>query len=280
MKSRETTWDMGSILLGSILLAGLAALYWPFLLPLVADWNTNDDYSHGYFIPLITVYFIYHLRGELADIKIQPSSLGLLIVAAGLCQLIVGKIGSEFFLQRTSLIIVLLGMVLFIFGMGYFKKLCIPILYLLFMIPLPAIVWNKIAFPMQLFASGLTEKLVYALGVPIYREGNVLHLAETTLEVVAACSGLRSLLTMFALSAALALISSLPRWKKVLLFLTAVPSAIIANIIRLTGTALLASRYGPDVAHGFLHDFSGIVVFVLGLSILIGVNTLLMKTSR
>ncbi len=280
MNGRQLNWDARNILLGSFLLVGLGGLYWPFLQNLVSDWSTNDDYSHGYFIPLITIFFIYHFRDELKKIEIRPNSLGILFVLAGLCQLIIGKIGSEFFLQRTSLIVVLLGVVLFIFGTGYFKKLLIPILYLLFMIPLPAIIWNKIAFPMQLFASGLTEKIVYALGIPIFREGNVLHLTETTLEVVAACSGLRSLMTMFALSAALAFISPLPRWKKILLFLTAVPAAIIANITRLTGTALLASRYGSDVAQGFLHDLSGIVVFVLGLTILIGVNTLLMKTNE
>ena len=131
---------------------------------------------------------------------------------------------------------------------------------------------------MQLFASGFTENIVYSLGIPIFREGNVLHLAETTLEVVAACSGLRSLMTMFALSAALAFMSSMPRWKKWLLFFSAAPIAVIANITRLTGTAILASRYGSDVAQGFLHDFSGLVVFGLGLGLMIGVSTLLTKT--
>jgi exosortase len=130
---------------------------------------------------------------------------------------------------------------------------------------------------MQLFPSEITENDVYLMGIPIYREGIVLYMPETTLEVVAACSGLRSLMTMFALSGALTFLSVLPRWGKWVLFFSAGTIAVIANITRLSSTAVLASFFGSEVAHGFLHDFSGIVVFVLGLSMLIGVNSLLRK---
>ena len=130
---------------------------------------------------------------------------------------------------------------------------------------------------MQLFGSYLTEQVVRFIGIPIFREGNVLHLAETTLEVVAACSGLRSLVTMFALAGALTFFSPLSTSRKWVLFFAAAPIAIFANIVRLTGTAMLASIYGGDVAQGFLHDFSGIVVFVLGLALLVGTNALLAK---
>jgi len=207
----------------------------------------------------------------------NPAISGIFLILFGLMILIIAKIGAEFFLQRFSLIVVLLGVVYFLCGPAYLKKLAFPILYLVFMIPLPAIIWNKIAFPMQLFGSYLTEQVVYSIGIPIYREGNVLHLAETTLEVVAACSGLRSLVTMFALSGALAFFSNLSTFRKWLLFFAAAPIAIFANIIRLTATAILASIYGSEVAHGFLHDFSGILIFVLGLSMLVGVNALLSR---
>jgi exosortase len=265
-------------ILTGVILTALLGLYLPFLKKLVADWGTNDDYSHGYFIPFLSAYFIYSLRDELRKITVKPSNIGLFVLLAGLGQLIIAKIGSEYFLQRTSLIIVLLGLVLFFLGRQYFKKLFLPLGYLIFMVPLPAIVWNKIAFPMQLFASYLTEKVVSLLGIPVYREGNVMHLAQTTLEVVAACSGLRSLVTMFALSGALVFVSALPTMKKWLLFLSAAPIAIFANITRLTMTALLATKYGSDAAQGFLHEFSGILVFLLGLGLLISVNGLLGKT--
>lgn len=270
-------WDpMSFALLGTVLLA-IFMLYFPFLQKLFADWGTDDNYSHGYFIPAITVYMMYSLRKDLARLPIVPSIIGMFLILCGLMILIVAKIGSEFFLQRFSLIVVLLGVVHFLCGPAYLKKLAIPILYLIFMIPLPAIIWNKIAFPMQLFGSYLTEQVIYLIGIPVYREGNVLHLAETTLEVVAACSGLRSLVTMFALSGALSFLSTLSTFKKWVLFFAAAPIAIFANIVRLTATAILASIYGSEVAQGFLHDFSGILIFVLGLSMLVGVNTLLSR---
>ncbi len=181
------SWDPISMaLLGTVLLA-VFLLYFPFLQKLFADWGTDDNYSHGYFIPAITVYMIYSLRKELARLPIIPSMIGIFLILCGLMILIVAKIGSEFFLQRFSLLVLLLGVVHFLCGPAYLKKLAIPILYLIFMIPLPAIIWNKIAFPMQLFGSYLTEQVIYLIGIPVYREGNVLHLAETTLEVVAAC---------------------------------------------------------------------------------------------
>lgn len=272
----DSKWSERNIwMFGGIVLTALLWLYLPFLKTLVADWGTNDDYSHGYFIPFLTLYFIYSLRVELREIAVQPNNFGLLVIVAGLGQLVVAKIGSEFFLQRTSLIIVLLGLVLFLLGWEFLRRLFLPLAYLIFMVPLPAIVWNKIAFPMQLFSSFLTEQVISLIGIPVFREGNVMHLAETTLEVVAACSGLRSLVTMFALSGALVLASSLPTQKKWILFFSAAPIAIFANITRLTATALLASKYGSEVAQGFLHEFSGVVVFLLGLGLLIGMNKLL-----
>jgi len=144
-------------------------------------------------------------------------------------------------------------------------------------VPLPAIIWNKIAFPMQLFGSYLTEKVVAFLGIPLFREGNVLHLANTTLEVVEACSGLRSLTTLFALSAIFAILSSHTTTQKWLLFLAAAPIAIFANIFRLSATAVLASKYGGDIAQGFLHDFSGLVVFAVGIILLVTVSNVMKK---
>lgn len=272
MKGSEAVLGGREMAVGGLLIGALLVLYLPFLQKLVSDWGTNDDYSHGYFIPFLTIYFIYSRRDELKGLSLTPNNFGLAVILAGLVQLIIAKIGSEYFLQRTSFIMVLLGLVLFFLGWRHLKRLIVPIGYLIFMVPLPAIIWNKIAFPMQLFASFLTEKVVYSFGIPIYREGNVLHLAQTTLEVVAACSGLRSLVTMFALSGALALLSSLSVKKKFILFISALPIAIFANICRLTFTALLATRMGAEAAQGFLHEFSGILVFMIGTGLLIAVN--------
>lgn len=258
-----------------LLLAALVGLYYPVLVVMAHDWSTNDNYSHGFFIPLISGYMVFAMKDELRKIDLRPANWGMLLLLAGVGQLYIGKVGSEFFLQRTSLILVLLGMAIFLLGMAMTRKLLLPIAYLLFMVPLPAIIWNKIAFPMQLFSSAVTEVVVRSIGIPIFREGNVLHLAQTTLEVVDACSGLRSLTTMFALSAALAWFSAFSAWKKWALFLAAAPIAIFANIVRLTGTAGLASVYGEKVAQGFLHEFSGLFTFVVGLMLLVLANKLL-----
>ena len=269
--------DTVSLLFLFLLLGALGWLYYPYLSTLVHAWEVDDNYSHGFFIPLVSLAMVYSLRKDLAKLRMRPALFGIVIVAAGLGMLVVAKVGSELFLQRFSLIIVLLGMVHFLYGTSHFKKLLLPVLYLIFMIPLPAIIWNKIAFPMQLFGSYLTEQVIYSLGIPVFREGNILHLAETTLEVVAACSGLRSLVTMFALAGAFAFFSSLKPSRKWMLFFSAGPIAILANIIRLTLTALLASKYGSEVANGFLHEFSGLLIFALGLFMLVTVNNLLSR---
>jgi len=274
--SRRLSWPLAA----AIVIVALIGLYWPFLAPLARDWSENPDYSHGYFIPLIAAYMIYSRRRQLTAAVAKPMNSGLPLLVAGLALLLIGKAGSEFFTQRLSLLIVLFGLTAFLGGRPFLRILASPILYLIFMIPLPAIVWNQIAFPMQLFSTTLTEKIIYAMGIPVFREGNVLHLAETTLEVVAACSGLRSLLTMFALAAALAFFSDFRPWLKVVLFFAAAPVAIAANIIRLTGTAFLANIYGSRVAEGFLHEFSGLVVFFLGLAMLVGVHNLLARLAR
>jgi len=255
----------------------LVGLYWPFLGPLVQDWEENPDYSHGYFIPFIVAYMVYSRRRQLAEAIVRPMNSGFIVVALGLMLLLVGKISSEFFAQRLSLIVVLMGLTAFFGGRSFLSLLASPILYLIFMIPLPAIIWNPVAFRMQIFSSALTEKTIYAMGIPVFREGNILHLADTTLEVIAACSGLRSLVTMFALAGALAFFSTFSLWRKAALFFSAVPVAILANIIRLTSTAFLANIYGSRVAEGFLHEFSGLVVFFLGLLMLIAIHNLLAR---
>ena len=255
--------------------AAFVALYSTVIMEMIEDWDTNPNFSHGYFIPFISAAMIYSRRAQIRNIPIAPSSWGVALLVMGLLQYFIAFVGSEYFLQRSSMSVVLLGLALFVGGKSMSKKLLYPICYLLLMIPIPAVIWSAVAFPMQLVASALSENMVQLLGVPIFREGNILHLSETTLEVVDACSGLRSLTTMIALSLALIYFSGLTLVRRGVVFLAAFPIAIFINIFRLTVTALMASKYGEEVAQGFLHDFSGWLTFVLGLIILWGLTEFL-----
>jgi len=272
---RRNRLNRSSVMSLGMVITALLYLYYPILLPLLETWGANDNYSHGYFIPLMSLYMIYSQKRVLASTPLTSGFGGILIIIAGLGLLVVSKIESIFFLQCVSFIVTSLGLVFFLCGWGYLKRLTLPLLYLLFMIPLPANIWNKAAFPMQLLGASLTELVIYSIGIPIYRETNVLHLAEITMEVNAACSGLRSLMIMFALSWILAYFSNLSIPRRWVLFFCAAPIAIFTNIVRLTATVALASRYGLETAHGFLHGFSGLLIFVLGLVLLITVNNLL-----
>jgi exosortase len=260
-----------------ILLAVFMGLYFTVILTMVRDWDVDANYSHGYFIPFLSAFMIYTKRREIQSLDISRSNWGLPFILIGLIQLTLAKIGSEYFLQRTSMILVLFGISLFVMGKTLTKKISFPILYLIFMVPIPAIIWNKFAFPMQLFSSSLTEWVIQMMRIPVFREGNILHLGETSLEVVNACSGLRALISMLTLSAAFAYLSSYSRAKKWILFLSAAPIAILVNIIRLTFTAVLANQFGESTAQGFLHDFSGWAIFLVGLAMLFGVNLVLSK---
>ena len=273
IKTEDAIYTRMAFLL--VVLSAFVGLYFHVILEMATVWRTNDNYSHGFFIPIISIYMIYGIRHMIRRVPVTPSNMGLLLIVLGLGQLYVASVGSEFFLQRTSMIIVLFGVSMFLLGFKVTQLMFLPIAFLFFMVPLPAIVWNKIAFPLQLFSSACTESVVRMFGIPIFREGNVLHLAQTTLEVIDACSGLRSLNTMFALSTGLAWFSTFAIWKKWILFLSAAPIAIFANIIRLTLTAFLASKYGEQAAQGFLHEFSGLFTFAFGLILLILLSRLL-----
>ncbi len=255
-----------------------ALVYNHTLVKLVKDWSTDDNFSHGFMIPFIAAFILWYNREKIKSAAIGTSKWGYALIVAGMLLHIAGNIGAELFTMRFSIVVTLMGLTLLLFGSEVFKIALVPLCYLIFMIPIPAILWNKIAFPLQLFAARLSGDLIGFIGITVFRDGNILHLANTSLEVVDACSGLRSLTSMLALSAAFACIAALKRSGKWLLFLAAIPIAVIVNIVRLTVTAILAYHIGPETAEGFLHEMSGILVFLVALVLLYFTHVLLAKS--
>jgi exosortase len=241
----------------------LVLMYWQVVANMAGDWWNDEGASHGLLIPPVALYLAW-LRRRI--ILVEPKSVapaGLWAIALGCMAFLVGRLGAEFFLTRISLVIIIVGLVWTFWGGARLKKLAFPLLLLATMVPLPVLVWNALAAPLQLFASDLATTLAQVFGVAVYRDGNVIHLAQISLGVAEACSGLHSLsaLMIGALLLGFLLCSSI--LMRTVLFFLSIPLAIALNIFRITGTAVLAD-YWQDIAFGFYHSFSGWLVFVAG----------------
>ncbi len=265
--------------LGAIVLIGVLVLflYKGVLLALGGDWYIDPDYSHGFLVPFLSAFFIWERWETLQRIPVKPSVWGIFALALGLMALIVGVVGAELYVQRTSFILVIAGLVLLLLGWEFLWTLSLPIGFLIFMIPLPAIVVNTIAFPLQLFAAQTASYCLFSLGIPVLREGNLIVLASTTLEVAEACSGLRSLLSLLALGTVYGYFSQNVLWKRWALVFLSVPIAIIANAARVSGTGILAHYFGPESAEGFYHTFEGWLVFIVAFVLLFACGLILGK---
>ncbi len=257
------------------LLAALVLLYSPVLPPLISQWANDDDYTHGFLILPLALYFAWEKRGLLAALSPSASIGGAGLLAAGLVMLVVGSVGAELFLQRFSLVVSVAGLVWLILGASFLRELAFPLAFLVFMIPLPAIVMNAVAFPLQLFAAQSATFCMEVAGIPVLREGNTIVLTNTTLEVVEACSGIRSLQALLALGAVYGYFTQKAVWKRWALLVLSIPIAILANAFRVAGTGFLAHFIGPEAAQGFYHSFAGWIVFGVAFVLMLGAGTLL-----
>jgi exosortase len=255
----------------------LAFVYFTVLVKLGSDWWHDENYSHGLLIPFVIAFIIWQERDRFANVRAQPAVwLGAIGVAVSTLMLWAGTAGSELFVQRFSLVLMLASVIVYFFGVRLMRFVAVPLFLLLLAIPIPQIIFNKIAFPLQLFASRCAVAAMSFFSIPVLRQGNVIELMPLgatepkKLAVVEACSGIRSLMTLVTLAVIYAFFTT-PKSpdarrfaivRSVILVLSAVPIAILTNGVRVSGTGVLAHYYGTRVADGFFHSFSGWVVYI------------------
>ena len=287
----------------SLIVFALLFLFGTVLLKLGRDWWTDENYSHGVLVPFVIGYIVWLEFDNLQKTQRRPLfRLGFTVILFSLLMLLGGTLGAELFTQRVSLVVMLVGIIISFFGVKILQKLVVPFALLLLAIPIPQIIFNKIAFPLQIWASQAAAWGIRLFNIPCVRNGNVINIVPrgTTqavgLEVVEACSGIRSLMTLVTLALVLAYFTQERRrqitdrwfefvkefdfWRTVVLMLSAVPIAILTNAARVTATGILVYFYGQPVAVGFWHELSGWLVFVAGFILLTLVNLALGKFYR
>ena len=243
----------------------LLICYFPILRQLVGDWVIDEDMGHGFFVPILAGYIAWQRRDQVAASMGRGDRSGLLIVFWGMAQALVATLGAELFLSRTAFIISLVGTIAFLFGWQTVRALAFPLVLLLFMVPLPSIIYNQITFPLQILASTVAEKALNLIGIPALREGNILELPSQRLSVVEACSGIRSLLSLSFLSLIYSYFFDERAWMRPALFVLTVPIALIANAVRVTISGVL-SEVDTELATGFFHSLEGWVIVLVALS--------------
>jgi exosortase len=271
---RPARWRDVAVLL-PLLLLPLVALYWAILRDMIAQWWDDPNYSHGFVVPLFSAFLVWRCRARLAALAPEGSMAGLAIIGAGLVVLLIGDFGAENYLMRGSFIIVLVGLVVFHMGWRVLREFLFPLFFLVFMVPLPGIVFYAITFPLQRLAAVQAGWTLDLLGVPVLLDGNVIHLSEITLGVTEACSGIRSLISLLAGAVAWAYLMFPFGWAAVAFVLSAIPITIFANAGRVVATGLIGQWFGVEYASGFFHEFAGLVVYVFAFVCLLGVHALI-----
>ena len=252
----------------------LVLLYRSVATKLVADWYELPDFSHGFLIPFFAAYLIWIKRDEIASTPVRATWAGFPLVLLGLLLFLTGRFGADLFLSRVSFILLAAGAIWAVCGRPMLHQFRFVLLVLLLAIPLPAVVFNQITFPLQLFASRVASSLLPLAGVPVLREGNVIQLPAMQLEVAEACSGIRSLLSLFTLAVIYGYFLEKSMARRVILAAASVPIAVAANVARIFGTGLCVQYWDPDKAMGFFHEFSGWLMFLVSLGFLYLVHRL------
>lgn len=242
-------------------------LFAAVLADMAHDWWVDPAFSQGLLLPPLATYLAWVHRSRTLSVAPTIDNRGILVTAGACTMFLLGRFASEFFLMRFSFVILLMGLVWTFWGFPRLRTLLFPLMLLATMVPLPVMVYNSLAAPLQLLASDLATRIAQALGISVFRDGNVIQLAGTTLGVAEACSGLNSLSALIVGSILLGFLMCSRMLSRITLLLLAAPLAIGVNIIRVAGTAIIAD-YNPALAEGFYHSFSGWLVFMAGFAAL------------
>ncbi|MBW2495421.1 MAG: exosortase/archaeosortase family protein [Deltaproteobacteria bacterium] len=258
----------------SILYAGAASalalgIFGPILYYMVQHWRAVEDYSHGFLVAPLALYFAWERRRDLQRAVIRPSWWGVLPLALGSLALMIGRLGVELTAMRVSFVLTLIGIVLLLLGREVFRVLMFPLLFLFFMVPLPQSLVNVVAFPLQLIAADFAVEALHLFHIPALREGNIIHLADTQLFVAEACAGLRSLMALGTLAVVFAYFFRKNPIERAIIVASAIPIAIFVNAFRVALTGFLAHRMGSAAAYGLIHQTEGFVTFGLAFGLLL-----------
>ena len=267
---------------GYVLVLGvvLGAVYWRILRALGIQWWDDANYSHGFLVPLFSLYLVWQQRAALRTLPRAGNSIGIVVVFAGIATLLLGDLGAENFLMRSSLIIIIAGLILFHLGTPVFRALLFPLAFLFFMVPLPGVIFYAVTFPLQRLAAEQAAWTLDALGIPVLLDGNIIHLTQLSLGVTEACSGIRSLISLFAGAAAWAYLLLPPGWAMVIFVAATVPITILANAARVVLTGLIGQQFGVKYASGFFHEFAGFAIYVVAFLCLLATHSLIRAVSR
>lgn len=262
------TWSPTLVVPAALLLLSVVVLYAGVAAKLVYDWYDLPDFSHGFILPFFSGFLLWERRDALRQTRIRPTWSGLWLVVLALLMLLTGKFGADLFLTRISFLLLAAGIVWSVAGTAMLRVVAFPIGVLVLAIPLPAVLFNQLTFPLQLLASRVASAMLPLAGVPVLREGNVISLPAMQLEVAEACSGIRSMMSLFTVAVIFGYLFERSPMRRILLALCSLPIAVAANALRIFGTGLCVQYWDPDKALGFFHEFSGWLMFLVSLSCL------------
>jgi exosortase len=258
----------------------LVLLYHGIAVKLVTDWYELPDFSHGFLIPFFAAFLLWDNRQTLRQTPIAQSWAGTSLVILGLFELLVGVFGADLFLQRTSFILLVAGLVWTLLGKPMLGRTKFALFVILLAIPLPTILFNQITFPLQLLASTCATEALRLVNVPVLQDGNIIQLPAMPLEVAEACSGIRSLMSLFTVAVIYGYFLERTTWRRVVLALSSLPIAVTANVARIFGTGLCVQYWDPEKALGFFHEFSGWLKFLVSLGCLYVVHIAMRIATR